>query len=84
MTNQESTIIQINNITDFTSAKLVEFLNQKYNAKKSGKNFTLGDIQQYIRRGFLPKIYGDHPIERIKFDQVGISLIRVHFNIVRH
>ena len=65
---------------DFTSSKLVEFLNTKYGHKKTEKPFTLGDVQQYIRRGFLPRNYGFHPIERVESNEIGIKLIRVHLD----
>jgi len=72
--------IILNEDSDFTTSALVEFLNNKYGGKKTGKPFTLGDIQQYLRRGHLPKPYGHHPISRINSDKVGIKLIRVNFS----
>lgn len=69
----------INEETDFTTTALVDHLNKTYSHKKSGSPFTLGDIQQYLRRGFLPKKYGHHPIERVENEKVGIKLIRVDF-----
>ena len=65
---------------DFTTSALVKFLNQKHGVKKGGNPFTLGDVQQYLRRGFLPKPYGHHPIKYIKDDKIGIRLIRVRFD----
>ena len=62
----------INEETDYTTTALVDFLNKKYKSKKTGMRFTLGDIQQYLRRGFLPKKYGHHPIERIENKKVGM------------
>lgn len=65
---------------DFTTRKLVDFLNTKYGLKKEGSKFTLGDIQQYLRRGHLPKAYGYHPIERIYSQETGLKFIRVYTN----
>lgn len=71
---------KINEKTDFTTSALVEYLNKKFTSKKTGEPFNLGDIQQYLRRGFLPKKYGHHPIERIENPSIGIKLIRVNFD----
>lgn len=71
---------QFNEKTDFTTSALVDYLNEKYEKKKTGKPFTLGDIQQYLRRGFLPKNYGYHPIERVQNKKIGLKLIRVNFD----
>lgn len=64
---------------DFTTSALVDFLNEKYGGKKTGKPFTIGDIQQYIRRGFLPKSYGNCEIEVVENEQIGVKVIRVKF-----
>lgn len=69
----------INTDTDFTASALVDFLKEKYGSKKGGTEFTFQDIQQYMRRGYLPKAYGYHPLKRVENDQVGIKLIRVDF-----
>jgi hypothetical protein len=65
---------------DFTTSRLAEFLNEKYGGKRTGTDFLIGDIQQYLRRGYLPKSYGHHPIEFIGNEEIGIKIIRVHFN----
>lgn len=78
-----SGFVILNSITDFTTSRLVDFLNQRYSVKKTGEPFTTGDIQQYLRRGFLPKKYGDHPISFIENEEIGIKLIRVYFNRTR-
>lgn len=62
---------------DFTLSALVKRLNKKYKQKKSGKKFELGDIQQYVRRGFLPKAYGNENIEVIENDKIGIKVLRL-------
>lgn len=36
---------------------LVRYLNEKFK-KQSGKQFTTGDVQQYVTRGSLPKYLG--------------------------
>ena len=69
----------LNKETDFTSSALVSFLNEKYKTKKTGQVFTSGDVQQYLRRGFLPKPYGNHPLQEIVIEEIGITLIRVDF-----
>lgn len=66
--------------TDFTTVRLVDFLNDKYQFKKTGEKFTLNDIQQYLIRGFLPKRYGHHPIARIENEEIGVKLVRVYFD----
>jgi len=64
---------------DYTTSALVDFLNEKYELKKTGKPFLLGDIQQYLRRGYLPKAYGHHPISVLENEEIGIKIIRVDF-----
>ncbi len=81
--NNISGFVVLNSITDFTTSKLVDFLNQRYGTKKTGEHFTVGDIQQYLRRGFLPQKYGDHPIDFIENEEIGIKLVRVYFNRTR-
>ena len=73
---EEVLILYINK--DFTTRKLVNFLNVKYGQKKDGSKFTLGDIQQYLMRGYLPRAYGHHPIERIYNEETGLKFIRVY------
>lgn len=65
---------------DFTTRALVNYLNEKHGSKVSDKSFTTGDIQQYLRRGYLPKKYGHHPIEKIEDKDTGIKIIRVDFS----
>jgi hypothetical protein len=65
---------------DFTTSALVDYLNKEYGSKKTGEKFKLGDVQQYLRRGFLPKNYGNHPISRIEDTDIGIKLIRVELD----
>ena len=79
MSSKEEKFV-IDDEKDYTTTALVDYLNDKYEHKKTGKKFTLGDIQQYLKRGFLPKPYGHHPIERIEIKKVGLKLIRVHFD----
>jgi len=66
---------------DFTSAKLIEFLNKKYTHKKTGQPFTTGDIQQYLKRKHLPKPYGGHPINIVECPEIGVKVIRVFFDL---
>ena len=66
---------------DYTATKLVDFLNDKYGSKKTGQKFKIGDIQQYLRRGFLPKPYGHHPITFVQNDEIGVKVIRVAFKL---
>lgn len=73
-------IVELNEKTDFTTSKLAEYLNDKYGSKKSGQPFKVGDIQQYLRRGFLPKAYGHHPISLFGSDSIGVSVVRVDFD----
>lgn len=83
MSNSETNLdisFILNTVTDFSSSKLVDFLNEKYSSKKSGELFTTGDIQQYLRRGFLPRPYGHHPIEIVENNDIGIRAIRVFFD----
>lgn len=65
---------------DFSTSKLVSYLNDKHEGKRTGTPFTMNDIQQYIRRGKLPVRIGNHPIEVIENEEIGVKVIRVHFN----
>lgn len=64
---------------DFTTSALVDFLNNKFGTKESGKRFRIGDLQHYVKRGCLPKQYGGQKIEIFENEAIGIKLIRVHF-----
>ena len=75
--------VVLDKTTDFTIPALVSYLNEKYGGKKSGKAFTSGDIQQYLRRGYLPKPYGYNPISKVEEDDIGLRLVRVQFGIVK-
>lgn len=64
---------------DFTTTGFVNFLNEKHGGKKTGKKFTIGDLQQYIRRGRLPEEYGGHPIVTIESELIGIKVLSIDF-----
>lgn len=70
----------LNTETDFTSSALVDYLKKKYKKKKGGTEFTFQDVQQYMRRGYLPKAYGHHPLEWVECKEVGVKVIRVNFD----
>ena len=42
---------------------LVKWMNSNYK-KQTNKDFTSGDVQQYIVRGHLPAYLGNNPIEK--------------------
>lgn len=42
----------------YTLTTLADYLNNTYGSKRTGKKFTQGDVQSYIRRGYLPKYLG--------------------------
>lgn len=44
-----------------TMTTLKEWLNKNYN-KKNGKQFTIGDVQGYVRRNRLPNYLGSWQI----------------------
>jgi len=48
-------------LTNITLTFLVSYLNENYK-KKTGKKFTISDVQSYIRRGHLPKYLGGNII----------------------
>jgi hypothetical protein len=68
---------------DFTTSALADYLNEKYKTKKTGQKFLIGDIQQYLRRGYLPRPYGHHPISIVENEQIGIKIVRVDFNATK-
>jgi hypothetical protein len=43
---------------------LVDFANENYKHKRSGKKFTFSDVQQYIRVGNFPNYTGKAKIEK--------------------
>ena len=51
---------------NLTMTGILNWLKEKYITKKSGKEFTLQDVQGYIRRKTLPNIYGGHIIKEKK------------------
>lgn len=51
-------------LTEKQSMKsLVTWMNENY-VKQTGKQFTVGDIQFYIKRGYIPEYLGKNTIER--------------------
>lgn len=64
---------------DFTTVGLANYLNEKHGGKKTGKKFTIGDLQQYSIRGRLPAEYGGHPIEVFENKEIGIKILTVDF-----
>jgi hypothetical protein len=75
----DSKIIILKPGKDFTTIGLASFLNKKFGGKKTGKKFTIGDLQQYAMRGRLPEDYGGHPIEVSENGQIGIKILKVDF-----
>jgi hypothetical protein len=71
---------EIEGTRKFTTSKLVEFLNEAYGEKKTGKPFSSNDIQQYLRRGKLPVYAGGHPIQLVENEDIGTKLIEVDFS----
>lgn len=63
--------------TDFTPGALVKWLNEKFETKASGNEFSFRDVQQYTMRGFLPKQYGGYAIEVIEDSAIGIKILRL-------
>jgi len=64
---------------DFTTTGLKDFLNNKYGSKKTGKSFTIGDLQQYALAGRFPEQYGGHPISTFENKEIGIKILTVDF-----
>lgn len=64
---------------DFTTTGLKNYLNEKYGGKKTGRDFTIGDLQQYIIKGRLPKEYGGHPISVRENEEISLKIISVDF-----
>lgn len=62
---------------DFTPTALMKYLNDEHGGKSSGEKFNLADIQQYERRGYLPKKYGGMTIEAIKNDKIGVKYLKL-------
>lgn len=50
--------------TNLTMTGIMNFLIEKFGCKKSGNEFTLQDVQGYIRRGNLPKSYLGYGIKK--------------------
>lgn len=69
-------LITLNPKTDFTPKQLKDFLEQKYNKKSSGKNFTNQDVYAYALRGRLPDAYSGKSIEILNFK--GVRMYRLH------
>lgn len=69
--------VVLNRDTDFTPSALVRWLNDEFESKTSGREFTIRDVQQYTMRGFLPKQYGGNVIEVIEEDEIGIKVLRI-------
>lgn len=50
----------------YTASGLKDYLIERFKTKKTLEPFTPQDIQNYIRRGYLPKYLGDIKIEETK------------------
>jgi len=49
----------------FTLCTLRDYLNKKFKQKKSGKQFNILDIEQYVNKGHLPVYIGGFVIKEI-------------------
>lgn len=47
----------MNEIYNLTT--LTKYLNETYKKKKSGVEFRVADVQNYVRRGYLPRYLGN-------------------------
>lgn len=73
-----SKIVELKEETDFTTTALADRLNEVFGSKKTGKPFTLGDIEQYGKKyKKLPDCYGGNSIEIIENKKIGIKVLRV-------
>lgn len=63
--------------SDFTMTALMHHLNNEYKAKRSGELFNIRDIQQYIIKRRIPKIYGGQKIEVVNNEQMGLKIFRL-------
>ncbi len=61
---------------EYTISSLKDFLVKKFGKKTTGKEFTIGDIHQYLIRGYLPHKYGGNTIT-VK-TQNGIKIITLN------
>jgi hypothetical protein len=64
----------------YTARGLVQYLQQNYKVKKTGKEFTNSDVEQYIRYGFIPKLYGGNCIEVVKSSINGCKVYKLTGN----
>lgn len=45
-----------------TLTGLVSWMNERFSCKESGSKFTVQDLQNYVRRGYIPKYLGGNLI----------------------
>lgn len=62
---------------DMTLDKFVDWLNEKFGSKESGKEFTAQDAYGYVKRGCIPLSYGLFKLKQVDYPKVGIKLIRI-------
>lgn len=60
-----------------TLTGITYWLNENFK-KQSGNDFTTGDVQSYIRRGYLPKYLGNYIIVRDK----KLSSVKI-YNVIK-
>lgn len=63
---------------EYTPLTLCKYLNNMFGGKKTGKKFNAQDIQQYERRGYLPKKYGGNKIDSYKHPTLGIKVLKLY------
>lgn len=63
----------------YTLTGLRDFLNKGFKGRKvNGKDFTVSDVQAYIKRGYLPRYLGSIDIVPFKLETVqGVKLYRL-------
>lgn len=49
----------------YSLTTLTAYLNERFKVKKSGKPFKFEDVQQYIKKGRIPRYLGDITIEKV-------------------
>lgn len=50
-------------VKDVNLIALTEWCNETFQTKKSGEEFSVSDVQGYVRRGYLPAYLGGQIIE---------------------
>lgn len=71
-------IIWMSDANNLQFSGVERYIKEKFKVKENGSSFTKSDIQGYVRRGKMPKCYGDVKIVSVKDNYSTYNLYNIY------